>query len=72
VDTKKEITNLASQKGVHDVRQNRDEITFQVDNENLGSVIAYLSQFEIVNLRSTPPSLEELFMTHYKSEVVSS
>ncbi|MCL2859484.1 MAG: ABC transporter ATP-binding protein [Oscillospiraceae bacterium] len=66
VDTKKEIKDLEKQKGVHDIQQNKDEIIFQVDNENLGNVISYLTQFEISSLRSTPPSLEELFMTHYK------
>ena len=43
-------------------------ISFQVDQDKLGEVISHLSQFEILSLESIPPSLEELFMTHYKNE----
>jgi len=55
-------------KGVHNIKENGENYSFQVDNDNLGDVISYLSKFEILTLRSTPPSLEELFMTHYENK----
>jgi hypothetical protein len=30
--------------------------------------MAYLGKYEIKHLHSAPPSLEELFMTHYKND----
>ena len=67
VETKKEL-NLDKEKGIHDLQKDGDEYQFKVDNEYLGDIITYLSKHEIINLLCTPPSLEELFMTHYKQE----
>ena len=39
-----------------------------VDGANLGDVIKDLSKFEIITLESQPPTLEELFMSHYEKE----
>jgi len=39
-----------------------------VDTGKMGSIINHINQFGIVKLESTPPSLEELFMQHYKKE----
>ena len=66
IETKKEISGLEKFKGVHDVKKAGHELTFSVDNSSLGEVIEYLAKYEIINLICTPPSLEELFMTHYK------
>jgi len=68
VETRKKIESLRSMKGVHNIKENGENYSFQVDNDNLGDVISYLSKFEILTLRSTPPSLEELFMTHYENK----
>jgi len=39
---------------------------FTVDKESMGDVISHLAKFDIVDLQSSPTSLETLFMTHYE------
>ncbi|NMA65280.1 MAG: ABC transporter ATP-binding protein [Clostridiaceae bacterium] len=68
VRTIETIPALNELKGVHDIEEKDNAIYFQVDTEELSSVIKYISQFEIIKLESTPPTLEDLFMRHYKSE----
>ena len=65
-ETRKEIQDLESMKGVHNIQKKGETVSFQVDSENVGEVITHLSKFEIISLESMPPSLEELFMTHYE------
>jgi len=67
VETKKELKDINKVKGVYDVEEINGELHFSVDNQELGSVIEYLSKYDIIHLNCTPPSLEELFMTHYKT-----
>ncbi|MEG6532384.1 MAG: ABC transporter ATP-binding protein [Caldibacillus thermoamylovorans] len=66
VVTKEPITNLETISGVHQVTNHNQEWNFQVDTEKLGEVIRYLSSFSIVKFESMPPTLEDLFMRHYK------
>ena len=42
------------------------EFVFQVDTEELGNIIQYISSFGIEKLESAPPTLEDLFMRHYE------
>lgn len=67
VQTKQPVASLAGLKGVHGVRQTPRGLAFQVDAGELGNVIKYLSQFEIVRLESAPPTLEDLFLHHYRN-----
>ncbi|WP_026478630.1 ABC transporter ATP-binding protein [Alkaliphilus transvaalensis] len=66
VETKQTIKALSELNGVHDIQIKDHSLTFQVDSEELGNVIKYISQFEIVKFESAPPTLEDLFMRHYK------
>ena len=68
IETIKPFKDLDKIKGVHDVIQNDKGFEFKVENFELGEVIAYLDKYEITNLVCAPPSLEELFMTHYKGQ----
>jgi len=68
VETKKEIKGLKDMKGVHNYKIDDGEISIQVDNDALSEVIAFIGEHEVVSLVCAPPSLEELFMTHYKNE----
>ena len=68
VQTKETIPALNELKGVHDIEEKDNSIYFQVDTEELANVIKYISQFEILKLESAPPTLEDLFMRHYKGE----
>lgn len=68
VETKILINDLDKVKGVYDVENSDNKFEFKVDNSELGEVMSYIDKYEIVNLICTPPSLEELFMTHYKGK----
>ncbi len=68
VKTKQPLASLSEIKGVHNVeKKDHDALSFQVDTEELGSVIKHVSQFEVIKLESAPPTLEDLFMRHYKT-----
>jgi len=69
IATEKPIGNLAQVKGVHEITERQGEITFQVDSDEIGSVISHISSFGVTKLESTPPTLEELFMRHYSEGV---
>ncbi|UNC90639.1 ABC transporter ATP-binding protein [Candidatus Contubernalis alkaliaceticus] len=66
VETKHTIDSLSAVKGVHDIKEKDQALSFQVDTEELGNVIKFISQFQILRLESAPPTLEDLFMLHYE------
>ncbi|OZU87448.1 ABC transporter ATP-binding protein [Virgibacillus indicus] len=68
VETKQPITSLNELKGVHDIEEKDQGLSFQVDTEELDAVIKHVSKFGIVKLESAPPTLEDLFMRHYESK----
>ena len=67
VETKKTISVLENLNGVHQVKEEDGVFSFQVDAQHIDEVIRHISQFGIVKLESTPPTLEDLFMRHYES-----
>lgn len=66
--TKSPIIGLGEDDRVFDYIVKDDIASFSVDGANLGDVIKDLSKFEIITLESQPPTLEELFMSHYEKE----
>lgn len=65
ITTKQKITGLDKAAGVHDLKLEPKHAVFDVDHDAIGAVIALLTKFDIENLTSEPPSLEDLFMRHY-------
>ncbi|WP_096153855.1 ABC transporter ATP-binding protein [Bacillus sp. FJAT-45066] len=65
VETKQPITSIQSINGVHDVEVNGATVRFQVDTEKLDDIMRHISEFGIMKLESSPPTLEDLFMRHY-------
>ena len=68
VSAKNTIEGLDKMTGVYDITKQNDSLRFLVDTAQMGTVINHINQFDIIKLESTPPSLEELFMRHYKKE----
>lgn len=68
VQSKKPIESLDKIQGIHDLEVRDRSLYFQVDSEEMDDVIRYISQFGIEKLESYPPTLEDLFMRHYKGE----
>jgi len=68
VETENPIEGLDGMKGVHGVRRQQNDLSFQVDSAEINSVIAHISKFTVIKLESTPPTLEDLFMRHYSAD----
>lgn len=68
VETRKAMVGLSELKGVHDAIHTNDGWAFQVDSEEMEKVIEYISQFGVLKLESAPPTLEDLFIRHYKED----
>lgn len=54
--------------GVADVHLDGTTLRCQVDADNLGALIRVLGDTGVRSLVSTPPTLEELFLQHYRTE----
>lgn len=67
VETSEPIPEFHKIQGVHDLEVKDKTYAFQVDSEELGNVVKYLSNYGITKLESAPPTLEDLFMRHYAS-----
>jgi ABC-2 type transport system ATP-binding protein len=68
IQTREPIEALNEVKGIHDIEKRNNTLYFQVDSEELDNVIKYISPFGIVKLESAPPTLEDLFLRHYKGD----
>jgi len=68
VTTETAVEGFDGFDGVYDVNKTAHGLTFQVDTASMSAVITHLNRFGIKKLESTPPTLEELFMQHYKKE----
>jgi ABC-2 type transport system ATP-binding protein len=65
-------TDLAGMAGVHDLVTEGARVRFDVDNDALESVLRHLTTYGLHALTSQPPTLEELFLRHYRDELVRS
>jgi len=65
IETERPVEGLNKLAGVHSVTEDRGGLDFQVDYVNVGAVIEFITKFGIKKFESAPPTLEELFMSHY-------
>lgn len=68
VETKEPLIGLSDLKGVHDVVRTPSAWVFQVDSEEMAAVISHISPFGVLKLESASPTLEDLFIRHYKGD----
>ena len=61
----KSTKSLARLKGVHEYAEHNGVTSFEVEPEQLNSVVKKLSDMQLVTMTSHPPKLEELFLRHY-------
>ncbi|MFJ4809402.1 ABC transporter ATP-binding protein [Streptomyces longwoodensis] len=59
---------LADLPGVHDLDVQGRRVRLQVDTDRLDGVLRHLGESGVRSLTSTPPTLEELFLRHYRDE----
>ena len=63
--TAQPLKGLELNPHVHDLQAAGEALSFAVDTEALGEVIAEISRHGIVSIECMPPTLEQLFMSHY-------
>lgn len=68
VKTRKKLVGFSELKGVHEAVYTNDGWEFQVDSEEMEKVIQYVSQFGVLKIDSASPTLEDLFIRHYKED----
>lgn len=68
VKTRNPILNLEN-LGVTNIKNIEGYTSFSVDGDKIGSVISEINNYGIISLESQPPTLEELFMSHYEKEI---
>jgi ABC-2 type transport system ATP-binding protein len=59
---------LADLPGVHDTKGTGNHVRCEVDTDHLDAVLARLTAIGVRSLVSRPPTLEELFLRHYRAE----
>ena len=67
-ETERPVEGFDAFPGVHDLHANENALSFQVDSDEIGPVMAHLAGFGLRKLDSAPPTLEDLFMLHYSAE----
>ncbi len=71
VETARPVTGLDTVEGVHNLRVEGagTRVSFDVDTARIDPILKHLGSFGVVTLRSSPPTLEELFLRHYGDEL---
>ncbi|GAB2994505.1 ABC transporter ATP-binding protein [Amycolatopsis acidiphila] len=59
---------LSSLPDVHDLKVEGNRVRFDVETHSLDKVLRQLTDAGVRSLTSQPPTLEELFLRHYKAE----
>lgn len=65
VETIKPLRDMDGIPGLFNLEVNGVRATFEVETDNIDAALKHLLQFDIRELISSPPSLEELFLRHY-------
>jgi ABC-2 type transport system ATP-binding protein len=71
IQTETPIEDFAQTKGVYDIMETAGGLSFQVDSEEVGSVVSKISKYGVKKLESMPPTLEDLFMRHYSADATT-
>ena len=68
-ETVKPTSFLRDMQGVYDVAETNGTVSFRADNDVTGTVMKALADAEITHITVTPPTLEELFLSHYGDKI---
>lgn len=66
IETEENVSQLAYEPGVYDFIKKGKEAIFSIDQNKLNEIVIAASALKIKKLEILPPSLEDLFMRHYK------
>lgn len=66
VETSKPVKGLHALHGLHNIEITGQRAKFEIETDHIDEALRHLLQFGVRELISSPPSLEELFLRHYK------
>lgn len=67
--TEKPIAGMNKLKGLHNLKVvSKHHVEFEVDSDNIDAALEHLTKLNVRGLTSHPPSLEELFLSHYEEK----
>lgn len=64
--TEKDVAKMAETNGVHNFQQTGNQAVFSAENKFLDDILLEASKLGVKKFESIPPTLEDLFMRHYK------
>jgi ABC-2 type transport system ATP-binding protein len=70
VETAEPLQGLAAWPGVYDASVQGTRAEFSVDQDDLNAVLEHLVALDVRALTTSPPTLEELFLRHYRDAPV--
>ncbi len=65
-ETQNPVSGLDTLRGIHNLDISGNNVTFQAEAGILQEAVTLLTRYGIKSLQSHPPTLEDLFMRHYK------
>jgi polyether ionophore transport system ATP-binding protein len=68
-EVERDPSSLAGLAGVHNLVVRDHKIDLEVDADRIGGVLSHVAGLGVRSLISRPPTLEELFMRHYRENV---
>ncbi|MCT1550170.1 ABC transporter ATP-binding protein [Brevibacterium casei] len=68
VQVVKDIPELTTMPGVHDLVREGPQLHFSADTAQLPGIMRALGEHDIESLTATPPTLEQLLLRHYGTE----
>ncbi len=71
VETARPIGTLSDLPGVHDLSLDGTRAQFSIDTGELNRILGHLVEFDVRSLTSSPPTLEELFLRHYRDDLAT-
>ncbi|HIT90673.1 MAG TPA: ABC transporter ATP-binding protein [Candidatus Merdenecus merdavium] len=66
INTEKDVGMMIHVDGVHDFIQKENEAVFSADHTHLNNILLEASKLGVKKFEVVPPTLEDLFMRHYK------
>lgn len=64
--TKEDASALRQMPGVYDFDQKDERVVFSAEESQINSILACASKLQMERFEAVPPTLEDLFMTHYE------
>ena len=66
LETQNDVSLMSKIDGVHDFVQKGNHAKFSADNQHMNNILINATNLGVKKFEAVPPTLEDLFMTHYE------